>query len=710
LFFAAKVDSPEAVTSQAFDGLVALLAAFKTGNTQALTNGVIGLIVLRAAAKQVGIDDQTLNRTQLVFNQIQRVLPRLPPTHFDITNLPTTDSRILSDARTNLVDLITDLSAKSSGDITNAPSFDSLFKLEKQLSENTIPPSVLNGEQLTTDTANQIIKSSANLLLYAIKGFQLAKSPSLEQCFELIKLSAYLLRTLAVLISQTSKEAIRTLQRFNSRCLDFVESIFLDGDLPPLCGLKNEQRSLFKIMFTILTGFAELNSARSGTLIEESWKAVQDRQQSTLMQAVGDFNAAATGISRMNRNPTLAQRFSPAINAFQDRFRKFIASSATADLSNLLVQEYYVAEALYSISQVIIEMEESSQASFDRETASRLPIKVEIPLIAGAASGDSQLVPTLYRIGQNLKRYHDLYWSGSQPSQILTGFESFFSDAKTVITETIRLSMMSVSLKNYHSLRETAERFGNVINGFLFGLRGKFLANPSWLPECEDSFMQIAPSLEAIRKVVEETGQLLSSNAAFLNQYGQILNGLRQVITQFDGVINNLHQQDLSGTRELAVEVVELLKLSSITISQGLVFSREVRMDATTSSKAAIALLGVIKNVLNNATPDGVVGVIPQLEEVLKEIEIGFPDDGEDGSRLNAEGRKLTVAVKKLGLRLARLKAENAKLVEGKPITPFTNNELHAWFVERLALESKIQANKLRLEELQKELNAIAAT
>jgi hypothetical protein len=102
-FFVAKVDSLETVSSHAFDGLVALLSAFKTGNTQALTSGVIGLVVLRAAAKQVGIEDRNLSRAQLIFNQIQRVFPKLPPTHFNIKILPTTDSRILADARVNLI-------------------------------------------------------------------------------------------------------------------------------------------------------------------------------------------------------------------------------------------------------------------------------------------------------------------------------------------------------------------------------------------------------------------------------------------------------------------------------------------------------------------------------------------------------------------------------------------------------------------------------
>jgi hypothetical protein len=58
-------------------------------------------------------------------------------------------------------------------------------------------------------------------------------------------------------------------------------------------------------------------------------------------------------------------------------------------------------------------------------------------------------------------------------------------------------------------------------------------------------------------------------------------------------------------------------------------------------------------------------------------------------------------------LKLARMRAEAAKVAESKAISPYSTAELHGWFVERLALESKVQSNKWRLEELQKELNAI---
>jgi hypothetical protein len=45
-----------------------------------------------------------------------------------------------------------------------------------------------------------------------------------------------------------------------------------------------------------------------------------------------------------------------------------------------------------------------------------------------------------------------------------------------------------------------------------------------------------------------------------------------------------------------------------------------------------MALRGFDRNVLGNATPEG---EIPHVEEALKEIEIGFMDDGEDGIDLN---------------------------------------------------------------------------
>jgi hypothetical protein len=95
---------------------------------------------------------------------------------------------------------------------------------------------------LTAETARAVLGWSATLLLAARRGLELATSPSLEQVFGLIKVAAYLLRALAVFLAQGSAEALRALQRWNARCVAFVKELFLDGPLPPLCGLPDEQR------------------------------------------------------------------------------------------------------------------------------------------------------------------------------------------------------------------------------------------------------------------------------------------------------------------------------------------------------------------------------------------------------------------------------------------------------------------------------------
>lgn len=87
---------------------------------------------------------------------------------------------------------------------------------------------------------------------------------------------------------------------------------------------------------------------------------------------------------------------------------------------------------------------------------------------------------------------------------------------------------------------------------------------------------------------------------------------------------------------------------------------------------------------------------------------MAFPESP-DGTRLNAEGKRLVAASKRLGLRVARYRAEAARVAEGKLLTPYAAPGLMGWFVERLALESKVQSSKWRLEELQKTLSALSS-
>jgi hypothetical protein len=709
LFLEAKVETPAEVTAQALETIVALLTALTNGQTQGVANAVVALVVLRAAAQQANISDPALGRVQAVLTPLQRVLPGLPPGGFDPRALPGTDSRVIIEARGALVELVTDLSTKSTSQIAAADSLEALLALQASVNDDQIPAAVLAGQAFTPETAKQTLKASTLRLLFALRGFQLAKSPSLDQCFSFIKLTAYLLRTLTVLLSKNTQEGVRALQRYNARCFDYVEEIALEGDLPPLSGLKDEQRSTIKVLITVIGAIIEINATRAVAVIEEAWRSFQQRQQGTFMQANSDFTSRVGILSRLNRNTAVASKMQPIVNAFYERLRKFTAGMAAPDMNSVLPLEYYVIEAIYSLAQLVIEMDDSSQLVFDPENAAKLPRAFEVPAVVGGAVGDAQLVPTLYRIAQNLKQYRDLYWNPVPNTQLVSGIELFFNDAKIVIIETIRLSGMSISLGNSLALRESAKKFGAVVNGLLTALRGKLLANPSWMSDCDASFMQIAPTLEAIRKLTEETRQILEKGAPFLRQYGQIVTGLRQALPQLDIIVETLHKEELTEARELAVAVIDLVRQALVAVQQSFMHGNDISSTPASLPKVATALLTILRGLLDRPAADAIAVVIPQIDEALKELDVGFPESPE-GTRLNAEAKRIIVSSRKLGLRLGRLKAEIAKLQEGVAITPFTNAELHGWFVERLALESKVQSNEWELEGLQKELSVITSS
>jgi hypothetical protein len=272
---------------------------------------------------------------------------------------------------------------------------------------------------------------------------------------------------------------------------------------------------------------------------------------------------------------------------------------------------------------------------------SRLPCLFDVPQTPRASTAEVQLVPTLHHIGQNLRTYHDLYWKPTPNRQIVAGLEPLFADVTAVITETIRLSTMSLSLKNLLALRESQEKLATVANGFLHGIPAKMLSSPAYMQACDALFVQIAPALEAIRKLTEETQQVIDKGVQFLKEYGQILTGLRQVLPHFDNHSSKCQRP-----------------------------SRPPRQPWRCSERCGACSQTRPKtepSVQSRRLRGGTIG-------------LGFAES-KDGARLNAEAKRIVVTSEKLVLH------------RGKAITPFVSNNPHAWFVERLALESKVRSN-----------------
>jgi hypothetical protein len=99
-----------------------------------------------------------------------------------------------------------------------------------------------------------------------------------------------------------------------------------------------------------------------------------------------------------------------------------------------------------------------------------------------------------------------------------------------------------------------------------------------------------------------------------------------QILTQFDNVEANLHKLEFSEARELAVDVVELLRRASAVLQQSFVLARYLGADVAQAAKTATA-----RSLFANPPQDGIVGLVPQIEEALRTIGIGFPES-EDGS------------------------------------------------------------------------------
>jgi phage terminase small subunit len=138
---------------------------------------------------------------------------------------------------------------------------------------------------------------------------------------------------------------------------------------------------------------------------------------------------------------------------------------------------------------------------------------------------------------------------------------------------------MTVSLKNALALREAAETLAAVVNDFLEGIRGKFLASPAWLSTSEGEFRRLAPALDALRKLTDETRQVLERNASFLSQHSQTLAALRQGAAVFKQVRSALHTHDFGETRKLAVAAVDLLEAAVAAVHQAIQHTRDISAD-----------------------------------------------------------------------------------------------------------------------------------
>jgi hypothetical protein len=696
---------PGAVKKQLSDGLMQILVAIQDQDAKALKDQVIFISALISSAIQANITDSIITKSKQVIVKLQPVLPKLVDDKFDLKTLPNLLATQIRDAKQGIIDLVTATIVFLISDIRNCQKFDLLLDMRDQVMRFTLPQDVLDGKKFTEVLMKQVLEPVSHLQYYAGRAISIAQNPTVEQCFEFVKLFTLSIRSVSALFTQNTPENLRVFSRYCARCTDFVDDLSLNDDHEQLFAVKGEQRQSIQITISILATFAEINAARARSQVEETWQLVHERKAPELMAAIGDFNARTSGLYRMNANRSISDKFTKALMQFQERMQKFLDGVA-ADLANLIKIEFYVAEAAFALCQILMQMGQPVQLAYDRDNLARMPKRITLPEVLPGSEPEHPLVQLLYTIANNLGQYRGLYW-GSNNAQLVTQMNQFANEVTAILAEAIRVSYTTFSQKNMQALSETIELLLAAANDFLDGVKEKLTGEPNWLNHCEKAFMAIPSKLESLRQSAEQVSVIKERSPKYVTSCGQVLNVFHAAIPQLKAASEAILKLDFSEERELAHEMVEVLRQAGEHLVQVMLYARDEQSDPMPALQTGTSMFSVVRAILQDPRPATILGFVTQMYGFAQDLGAAT-GSAQQAPKMHAEAEKLVGRAKRLYLTAVRRQEEMGKRQQGMALSVLADQELKNYYVEKLRLEARVQLRKWKLEALQSELTQMS--
>jgi hypothetical protein len=330
----------------------------------------------------------------------------------------------------------------------------------------------------------------------------------------------------------------------------------------------------------------------------------------------------------------------------------------------------------------------------------------------------------------------------------------FYAKVTEILLQTLRLSVVSVSLSNQLALTTSAIALAKTVDFLNRGLKAKCLANPAWASDCERALNEFTGGLATIHGLAEVARGLAdeedTKHSETRGKIFAVLTPLRALLPRLDTNQKILAAMDPSASREICSVLVKLAGSGATLMGRVLLHAKDQGRESDALEKS-LALGRDTLNIVQSVV-DATRGELPRLDAIQQLTTNVIETLGRFAPEVNlsaAEGKELREQAALILQGASSLQAtvqhaieqpaaapkpksgltpppgfagkpgpgppagdaagEAARRGPSKPVSLINSKESQERLMTRLGLESRVNMWRWRLEFLEKELAAINA-